>query len=96
MPELSTGSGNEEPAHQAHPGRPPAVSTGNPRVTVAFPFSKIEINEPTQALRDLAGLVQRLAARAAVVAREAAPDQVAACDLLAAEAELLAGRIAAG
>jgi hypothetical protein len=37
-----------EAAHQAHL---PAVSTGNPRVTVASPFSKIEIREPAEALR---------------------------------------------
>ena len=91
----STNGGGKVPPDQAHPGRPTAVSSGNPRLAVSFPFSKIEINEPTEALRDLAGLVQRLAEQTAVVAREAVPDQAAACELLAAEADLLARRITA-
>ena len=70
--------------------RPAAVSTGNPRVTVAFPFSKIEINEPPQELRDLAVLVQEIARQAAALASQVTPDQAAAADQLAVRAALLA------
>ena len=69
------------------------VNTGNPRVTVAFPFSKIDINEPSEALRDLAALVTRLAEQAAEIAGQAAPDLAPAADRLAAETALLALRL---
>jgi hypothetical protein len=71
----------------------PVVSTGNPRVTVAFPFSKIDINEPSEALRDLAALVARLAEQTAEIAGQAAPDLAPAADRLAAETALLAHRL---
>jgi hypothetical protein len=69
------------------------VSTGNPRVTVAFPFSKIDIREPSEALRDLAVLVDKLAEQTAAIASQAAPDQAEAAVHLAAEAALLAHRL---
>jgi len=48
--------------------RRPVVSTGNPRVTVAFPFSKVEIRDPPDAVRDLAAMVWRLAEQVAELA----------------------------
>jgi hypothetical protein len=71
----------------------PMVSSGNPRVTVAFPFSKIDINEPSGALRDIAALVAQLAEQAAKIAGQAAPDLAPAADHLAAQATLLAHRL---
>jgi hypothetical protein len=71
----------------------PMVSTGNPRVTVAFPFSRIDVREPSEALRDLAALVDKLAEQTAAIASQAAPDQAEAADRLAAEAALLAHRL---
>jgi hypothetical protein len=50
------------------PARRPVVSTGNPRVTVAFPFSKVEIRDPPEAVRDLAAMVWRLAEQVAELA----------------------------
>ncbi len=83
-------NGNAEAESKA---KRPVVSTGNPRVTVAFPFSKIDINEPSEALRDIAALVAKLAEQSAKIAGQAAPDQVEAADHLAAQAALLAQRL---
>jgi len=80
----------------SHPARRPVVSTGNPRVTVAFPFSKVEIRDPPQAVRDLAAMVWRLAEQVAALASQAAPGQAEAADGVAAEAALLAHRLGAG
>jgi hypothetical protein len=71
----------------------PMVSSGNPRVTVAFPFSKIDINEPSEALRDIAALVAQLAELTAKIVSQAAPDQAEDADRLAAQAALLAHRL---
>ena len=71
----------------------PMVSTGNPRVTVAFPFSKIDINEPSEAVRDLSALVAQLAEQTAKIVSQIAPDQAEAADHLAAQAALLAHRL---
>ena len=71
----------------------PMVSSGNPRVTVAFPFSKIDINEPSEALRDIAALVAQLAELTAKIVSQAAPDQAEGADRLAAQAALLAHRL---
>jgi hypothetical protein len=71
----------------------PMVSSGNPRVTVAFPFSKIDINEPSEALRDIAALVAQLAELTAKIVSQAAPDQAEDADRLAAKAALLAHRL---
>ena len=82
--------GVSQPAHR------PVVSTGNPRVTVAFPFSKVEIREPPDAVRDLAAMVWRLAEQVAVLTSRTAHDQADAADAVAAEAALLAHRLGAG
>ena len=79
-----------------HPVRRPVVSTGNPRVTVAFPFSKVEIRDPPEAVRDLAAMVWRLAEQVAELASQTAPGQAEAADSVAAEAALLAHRLGAG
>jgi len=71
----------------------PVVSTGNPRVTVAFPFSRIDIREPSETLRDIAALVAKLAEQSAEIAAQAAPDLAEKADHLAAQATLLAQRL---
>jgi outer membrane murein-binding lipoprotein Lpp len=71
-----------------------AVSSGNPRITVAFPFSRIDIKEPSEAVRELAALVEQLAEQAVTFARQAAPDHADEADRLAAQATLLAHRLA--
>ena len=83
----------EHETKQAVQQRRPAVNSGNPRITVAFPLSRIDIHEPTEALRDLAAMVAELAEQVATLAREVAPDEGDASDRLAAEAALLARRI---
>jgi hypothetical protein len=87
----------EQSAHngQQSQKRPPAVSTGNPRVTVAFPFSKIEITEPPSGLGDLAAVVSRLAGEVARIAHAASPATAEAADALADEATALALRLGA-
>ena len=74
----------------------PVVSTGNPRVTVAFPFSKIELREPSDQVRDLAAIVLALAHQVAVLAGRTAPSQVEAAEQVAAQASLLAERLGIG
>ncbi len=69
------------------------VSTGNPRVTVAFPFSKVEVREPVEEIGDLAVMVCKLAEKVAVLARETVPEQEAAADEVAGQAALLASRL---
>lgn len=76
-----------------HPARPAEVNSGNPRITVAFPFSKIDIREPSEALRDLAALVEQLTEQVALIAGQVAPDQADASDRLAAQAAILARRL---
>jgi hypothetical protein len=71
-----------------------AVSSGNPRITVAFPFSRIDIKEPSEPLRELAALVEQLAEQAVMFASHAAPDHVEEADRLAAQAAALAHRLA--
>jgi len=48
-------SGKDDPK-----GRPAPVNTGNTRVNLAFPFSKIEIQEPSSELMELATLMSEL------------------------------------
>jgi hypothetical protein len=79
-----------------HPARRPVVSTGNPRVTVAFSSSKVEIRDPLEADRDLAAMVWRLAEQVAALASQTAPGQAEAADSVAAEAALLAHRLGTG
>jgi hypothetical protein len=73
--------------------RQPVVSTGNPRVMVAFPFSKIEVREPSDEIRDLAAVVWALAEQVAALVRQTAPDQTGAADQVAAQATLVAQRL---
>jgi hypothetical protein len=80
--------------HEVDAHRRAAVSTGNPRITVAFPFSRIDIKEPSEAVRELAALVEQLAELAVTFARQAAPDHADEADRLAARATLLAHRLA--
>jgi len=53
-------SGDKESDDRAKQKAPPNVVNGT-RVTVAFPFSKIALQEPTDDLRALADLVAELA-----------------------------------
>lgn len=80
---------------EAARGRRPVVSTGNPRVTVAFPFSKVEVGEPVDEIRDLAAMVWRLAEHVAVLARETVAEQAASAGAVAEQAGLLASRLGA-
>jgi hypothetical protein len=83
-----------ETQHEVDAHRRAAVSSGNPRITVAFPFSRIDIKEPSEAVRELAALVEQLAEQAVTFARQAAPDHADEADRLAAQATLLAHRLA--
>jgi hypothetical protein len=76
-----------------HKARRAEVNSGNPRITVAFPFSRIDIREPSEPLRDLAALVEQLAEQVAAIAGQVAPDQADASERLAAQAALLARRL---
>lgn len=77
------------------PHRPPArINTGNPRITVAFPFSSISVGGDTAALADLADLVARLAETVAGLAESLAEaERAAALRELAAESVELADRL---
>ena len=46
-----------EPGQGAEPRKGPEVVAPSSRVNVAFPFSQITLQEPSQELADLAGLV---------------------------------------
>jgi len=48
-------------AKDDEPKKPAAVVNNGTRVTVAFPFSKIQTQEPTEDLRELAAIVVELA-----------------------------------
>lgn len=74
--------------------RPTSVYSGNPRITVGFPFSRIEVHEPVAALADLAGLLSRLAEQIAQLTH-AVTDDGEEADRLADEARLLALRLGA-
>ena len=92
------GTENEQ---DGNPRRPAAVSSGNPRINVALPFGRIAVQEPSEALRDLAGLVEQMAGQLAMLTRQADNGQAdngqaEAADRLAAQAAVLARRIGAG
>ena len=74
----------------------PSVSSGNPRITVAFPFSNIRITQSDPALLEVADLVRRLAEHAAVIARELDTDEAEALEDLAADAGALVSRLRDG
>jgi len=78
------------------PPRAARVSSGNPRITVSFPFSKIDIHEPTATLAEVATLVARLAEQVAALSRTPGADGADAADQLAEEAKLLASSLGAG
>ncbi len=85
----------QDGGREAGQRRPAVVHTGNPRITVAFPFARIETREPSEAVSDLAALVLRLAEHVDAVTRQLAPDQAEASEVLAADARLLAIRLGA-
>jgi hypothetical protein len=76
--------------------RPTSVHSGNPRITVSFPFSKIDIHEPTATMSEVAGLVAQLADQVAELSHQLAADGADAADNLAEEARQLATRLGAG
>jgi len=79
------------------PPRAARVSSGNPRITVSFPFSKIDIHEPTATLAEVATLVARLAEQvAALSSTHGAADGADTAAQLADEAKLLASSLGAG
>jgi hypothetical protein len=59
------------------------TNTGNPRITVAFPFSKIEIHDPEPEFAELISVVQALADQVAALAHRIAPAETKAADQLA-------------
>jgi hypothetical protein len=71
------------------------VSSGNPRITVSFPFSKIDIHEPTATLAEVAALVARLAEQVAALSRTVAADDADAADQVAEQAKLLVSSLGA-
>jgi hypothetical protein len=76
------------------PSRAPS-NTGNPRVTVAFPFSKIEIREPEPALADLAALVRDLTEYIVAMPADRSADQAEAGEELVDRATRLASGLGA-
>ena len=72
------------------------VNTGNPRITVAFPFSRIVIGGSDPGMVALAGLLWRLADALADLAGRVDPDNVQEPLALAEEAKAVAAQIAAG
>lgn len=72
------------------------VNSGNPRITVAFPFSKIAITQTDPVLADVADLVRRLTEHLAVLARELDTDEAEAIEALVDEAEALVAGLDAG
>jgi hypothetical protein len=74
--------------------KPSNVTTGNPRIAVAFPFSKIEIRDSEPVLSDLAGLIQRLAVQVAAMAHDVDEERADDADALVDEAAELAARLA--
>ena len=83
----------EEPKQQQP--RAARVSSGNPRITVSFPFSKINIYEPTATLAEVAALVARLAEQVATLSRTVSADGADTADQLAEEANLLVSSLGA-
>ena len=82
------------PASASRPAAP--VNTGNPRITVAFPFSRISIGGDAAALAALADLVRRLAEAASELADQVGPDLAGAMHALAHEAAALSEDLVAG
>ena len=76
---------------------PPQIpsNTGNPRVAVAFPFSKIEIRDPEPALADLATLVRDLTEYVATLPLELPTGQKDLVDRFVQRAKQLASSLGA-
>jgi hypothetical protein len=70
------------------------VNSGNPRITVAFPFSTIKISQPDPQLAVLAGLLHRLAVHTAVLARELDTDEAEELEALVEDVEALTAGLA--
>lgn len=70
--------------------RPVPTNTGNPRITVAFPFSKIDIRDPEPSLAELIAVVRDLAECVAALSHELSSDTVDAADRLVDRTKLLA------
>ena len=85
-----------EPEQRREPRPRAAVSTGNPRINVAFPFGRIAVQEPSEVLRDLAGVVEQLAEQIVSLTRQVDAGQAKAADRLAAQATVLARRLGVG
>ena len=76
--------------------RPPVpTNTGNSRVAVAFPFSKIEIRDPEPALTDLAVLIRDVAVHLATLSHTVDADDAHAADHLVERAKQLAKSVGA-
>jgi hypothetical protein len=73
--------------------RPPRVSSGNTRITVAFPFSKITVSQPDQTLAEIAEIVRELAEHTAALAEQVDPDRVDAVRALVQHAAALADEL---
>ena len=71
------------------------TNTGNPRITVAFPFSRISIGQADPALPALADVVARLAEAMATLADRVSADDAEAIQALAEEALALTSEMAA-
>lgn len=71
-------------------------NTGNPRITVAFPFSHIEIRDQEPAVGDLAVLVQQLAEHVAALSHDVSPERAQEADRLVEAARRLAASLGAG
>jgi hypothetical protein len=82
----------EEPKQRP---RPTSVYSGNPRITVSLPFSRIDVHEPVGAVSDLAAMVLRLAEQVAALSHTVTADGADAADDLAEEAKQLALRLGA-
>jgi hypothetical protein len=76
-----TDHGSARPVRQ-----PPERITSSTKVTVAFPFSRVKIEEPSENMVALTGLVQELAQLLAESAPSTKADELLrrACDLAAA------------
>jgi len=70
------------------------TNTGNPRITVAFPFSRISIGQADPAVPALADVVARLAEAMATLADGVSADDAEAIQVIADEARALTSEMA--
>ncbi len=78
------------PASSLTAPRPTRVSSGNPRITVAFPFSKITIGRQDETLAEIADLVRDLAEHTAALAEQVGSERLDAIQALVQHARALA------